>query len=411
MRFLLLSAGNESSIEIIKSLSELNEHSIYGAHWNLVSPIKTYLNKNRIIKVSNPFINEVSFTNQINKAIETLNIDKIFVTNCKLIKFIKDHLMDFKFKERYLLPSYDDLKYCLYKAELYKKLPFVSPKILSEDDLSECFIKPNFGSSSEGAFQAIEYTKVPDGQIKCEYLPGEEVTVDVLCDQNGSLIDFSVRERLQIRDGISSYGKIQPNFDPEIFNIINAVLQEIKLPYVWFLQLKKDKDNHWKLLEVNCRVSGSICITKANGKDYIKELSNLLTNKELTLYKSSSFLEVSRHFNSRPISKKSYIIDLDGTLCSESYGEYHEARPILYNINLVNKLYADNNEIIIYTSRGMKRFNNDVNQVYTNLYSLTEKQLKTWGVKYHKLILGKPAGIYIDNDSLTIKQLGEKICM
>ena len=112
--------------------------------------------------------------------------------------------------------------------------------------------------------------------------------------------------------------------------------------------------------------------------------------------------------NKYALSYKSFC---RGNLCSESNGEYHEARPILYNINLVNKLYADNNEIIIYSSRGMKRFNNDVNQVYTNLYSLTEKQLKNWGIEYNKLILGKPTGIYVDNDSLTIKQLGEKICL
>ena len=61
--------------------------------------------------------------------------------------------------------------------------------------------------------------------------------------------------------------------------------------------------------------------------------------------------------------------------------------------------------LIIHTARGMKRFNNDVALVYQNLYEMTLNQLKKWGVKFDKLIMGKPMGTYVDSDCKTMENL------
>ena len=76
-----------------------------------------------------------------------------------------------------------------------------------------------------------------------------------------------------------------------------------------------------------------------------------------------------------------YCFDLDGTLCITSEGNYVEAQPIEKRIQVVNKLYEDGHYIIIDTARG-KTTGID----WTNL---TVAQLKSWGVKYNELIVGK----------------------
>ena len=43
----------------------------------------------------------------------------------------------------------------------------------------------------------------------------------------------------------------------------------------------------------------------------------------------------------------------------------------------------------IYTARGMCIYNGDVNLVYENLYDLTHSHLIEWGVKFHRLVMGK----------------------
>jgi len=109
------------------------------------------------------------------------------------------------------------------------------------------------------------------------------------------------------------------------------------------------------------------------------------------------------------IKKKSYVVDIDGTLCTETGGNYSFAEPIDENIALINDLYDAGATIVLHTARGMKRFNNDVAAVYASLYSVTAKQLERWDVKYDKLIMGKPVGTYVDEDALTIDGLKEVI--
>jgi len=93
-----------------------------------------------------------------------------------------------------------------------------------------------------------------------------------------------------------------------------------------------------------------------------------------------------------------YVFDIDGTICTITNGDYSEAKPILSRIDVVNRLYSEGHTIHFHTARGMGRTNNS--QVFAErlLYKITADQLKDWGVKYHRLFMGKPSGdIYIDD--------------
>lgn len=97
-----------------------------------------------------------------------------------------------------------------------------------------------------------------------------------------------------------------------------------------------------------------------------------------------------------------YVFDIDGTLCTKPEGQDYEAsEPIRERVDVVNYLYEQGNTIIMQTARGMGRYENNPQKAIENFYALTAKQLKSWGVKYHMLFLGKPAGdIYVDDKGL-----------
>jgi len=87
---------------------------------------------------------------------------------------------------------------------------------------------------------------------------------------------------------------------------------------------------------------------------------------------------------------KSYCFDLDGTLCSNTEGEYAQAVPLPERILKVNELYDQGNKILIYTARGTV--------TGIDWRELTQNQLDEWGIKHHELRLGKPfADIYVDD--------------
>lgn len=84
----------------------------------------------------------------------------------------------------------------------------------------------------------------------------------------------------------------------------------------------------------------------------------------------------------RTMKLRTYAFDLDGTLCTLTDGKYETAEPLTDRITKVNKLFEEGHTILIFTARGAtsKR----------DLRDFTVQQLKDWGLKYERLIMGKP---------------------
>ena len=86
---------------------------------------------------------------------------------------------------------------------------------------------------------------------------------------------------------------------------------------------------------------------------------------------------------------KIYCFDIDGTICSNTDGDYMNAVPFHDRIAKINKLYEDGNKIIFIQQ--------EVLQLVKKWENLTLQQLNTWNIKFKELHLGKPtADIYID---------------
>ena len=79
---------------------------------------------------------------------------------------------------------------------------------------------------------------------------------------------------------------------------------------------------------------------------------------------------------------KIYYVDIDGTICTNTDGNYQKSISLHKNIEQINKLYLEGNTIIYWTARG--------SVTGIDWYDLTKKQLDLWHVKYHDLRMGKP---------------------
>ena len=96
-----------------------------------------------------------------------------------------------------------------------------------------------------------------------------------------------------------------------------------------------------------------------------------------------------------------YVFDIDGTICTKTTGDYLEALPLQDRIDKINQLHEEGHKIIFLTARGMGRSDNSPSYAHNAFYNLTRQQLIEWGVKFHSLFLGKPAGdFYIDDKGI-----------
>ena len=94
------------------------------------------------------------------------------------------------------------------------------------------------------------------------------------------------------------------------------------------------------------------------------------------------------------------FVDIDGTICKNtSNTNYSNAKPIMKNITLINKLYDDGHEITYWSARGTV--------TGINWEKVTKNQFHEWGVKYHFLSLGeKPVfDLLVDDKVLNVNQI------
>ena len=80
---------------------------------------------------------------------------------------------------------------------------------------------------------------------------------------------------------------------------------------------------------------------------------------------------------------KTFIVDIDGTICTDSKGNYEIAEPIHGRIDYFNQLFERGNTVIYWTARG--------GNSGKDWSELTKKQLKEWGVKHTELRMNKPS--------------------
>lgn len=98
-------------------------------------------------------------------------------------------------------------------------------------------------------------------------------------------------------------------------------------------------------------------------------------------------------------------VDIDRTLCTFDIEDGRKkATPNRKVIAKVNELYQDGAEIIIWTSR------NNISR--TDQTEFTRKQLKEWGVKYHKLEMDKPLfDLFVDDRAVNVKHWMDEVPM
>lgn len=276
-KVLILPCATQIGVEQFYSL-EYNKHfDLIGASHNKDDAL--YKN---FIQLRFP-IKSVEFIQEVVDIVKKHSIDIILPAHDEVIFILKN---DSNLSP--LIPGSDSniVTTCRFKSKTYdtlKKHDLTTDFIPEYKLLSNMFLKPDKGQGSRGTFN------VDEPYLLCEYLPGDEFTIDCFSDSDSKMLYAVARLRKVIRNGISETTQIVDNkvLNKLSYNI-NKVLQFIG---AWFYQVKIDKHGNFKVLEVAPRIAGGSNINRLNGV-------NLTA---LTLYQH---LDISIKINAQSLVKE-----------------------------------------------------------------------------------------------------------
>jgi hypothetical protein len=261
---LVFPAGEINSIELHDSLSTCVNIKLYGA--SSINRHGEYVFENYISNA--PMISDKDFFEKFNALLTDKKIELIFPTHDTVATFFADN--QDKIKAKIITADKETSAICRDKEKTYNALKdydFI-PIIYKGINSYPVFIKPKEGQGSVGAKLIKSDKDIADIDLKnyviCEYLPGEEYTVDCLTDKNGKLAFVSPRSRQRLMAGISVAGKIE-ELTKEIQDIAQTINHKLSFKGLWWFQIKKDREGKWKLLEISTRCAGTMCLTRARG--------------------------------------------------------------------------------------------------------------------------------------------------
>lgn len=258
-----------------------------------------------------PYVTEETFENNLNELIQRKNIDFIVPAHddvayslsyladtlkCKIIgqsKMVNDIV---RFKDK----TYSHFKNILPIAKIFNELP-------NKEDFP-VFIKPIKG---QGALNAIPLDNLKqfdsffninpiDEYIIMEKLTGQEFTIDCFSHQ-GQVLYQGARTRDKMTRGIavqSSY-VTDSSLNIEFEKFSHIISNHLEMHGIWFFQMKFDKKNELKLLEIGPRIPGSMMLNRARGVNFI----------ELALYQSLNY-NVTSVYNNIDISMARALVPI-----------------------------------------------------------------------------------------------------
>lgn len=270
IKALVFPCGSEIGLEIHEALKNIRFVEVHGASSVRDHGAFVYRNYHEGL----PYLTDPCFKNEFARLIEELDIDVVFPALDSAVLELSRIAGDLPCKV--IASSFETAQICRSKELTYRIFRdcWFNPKSYSsceEVDNYPVIIKPSVGQGSQG-FKIIdseeelkfELEDRPDKQVICEYLPGEEYTIDCFTDRHGNLRYASQRVRHRTKAGISVNSYLTKP-DETVWKIAESINQRLDMRGVWFFQLKRNVSGEYRLLEIAPRVAGAMCLERAIG--------------------------------------------------------------------------------------------------------------------------------------------------
>lgn len=351
-RVLILNCGTLASTDINMSLRYNDEFEIWGASTNKNHGIYVYENYIEDI----PNISDENFIKILNQKIEEYDFKFIFAPHEDLALFLQEYKNEIK--ATIVCSEYETALLCRYKSKTYEKMKeydFI-PKIFKKEDVNEfpVFMKKDTDQGGRNAYKVtnkeeLEIYSLIDNMIICEYLPGEEVTIDCFTNKEGKLLYCNPRAADRMLAGIDVHAR-RIELSDEIKYIAESLNKEIKFRGFWFFQIKKDKNGKFKLLEIATRLAGAFALNKSLDVNLPLMALKDFDGQDVEIIFNDINVEVDKQFFSKFIMDIKYsAVYIDFESCFENI-KIINTLLMMYIYQCINQ----NKEIILVTKNEEK---------------------------------------------------------
>lgn len=318
---LVFPSNSQAAIDINFALRHAVRIELFGA--SSKEDHGKYVYKNYICGLPN--IADDNFLNMFNIVLQKHNIDFIIPTHDTVALFLKE--CESQLAAKVITADLNTVRISRYKSLTYKHFSdysFIPTIYLDRNQVNNypVFLKPDDGQGGKDAFvvenkqELLFYLNKYPKHLICEYLPGDEISVDCFTDRHGKLRIISPRKRERTISGVSVHS-ILINQSMEIEETAKQLNQKLSFRGHWFFQMKQDKNGHYKLMEIASRMAGTSALTIARGINLpllsILDFAGLDVDIKVNEYS----IELDRSFINRyeiNIAYERVYIDLDDTL-------------------------------------------------------------------------------------------------
>lgn len=320
-RVAIFPAGSEIGLEINNALKYSTFFEVYGI--SSVSCHAEYVYANYIEGV--PFYTKENFVEEFNRIIDENEIDFIYPAYDDVQLYLTQ-IQD-EIHAKVVTSPLETVTICRSKQKTYEYFSdcsFIPRHYEVGEKIEEfpVFLKPDIGQGSQGAkliqneYELEFAVKENPDVVICEYLPGEEYTMDCFTDKDGKLCVCRMRNRKRIRNGISVSSE-RLEVEPEIFEIAKTINQRLSFSGAWFFQMKRNLKGEFRMLEIAPRIAGTMGMSRNTGVNY--PLLTLFTQMEMpvSVIENEYGISVDRALISRyqlDIDYDTVYVDLDDTL-------------------------------------------------------------------------------------------------
>ncbi len=262
---MIFGGGGYNQIQVYFSLkNSLLFHPIMGCSCDNHS---SFISNDAILNL--PYTNDADFVKKLNEVIDERKIEFIIPTHDSAAVTLMEN--EERINAKVVCSPLKTTRLCRYKSLTYKTLEGtdIIPDIYTFDNpIFPLFAKDDAGQGGRNARVINNRSELNDLRkenieyVLCEYLPGDEITIDCFTDRHGTVRFIQPRTRARLLNGISARSE-NIEITEEIKHIIDVLSDHIKFRGYWFAQCKKDKNGKYKLMEICTRFAGTFGLSKS----------------------------------------------------------------------------------------------------------------------------------------------------